>query len=260
VDDGLLIRDQKIIAGRSAKKEANYLAAVRTALFTEKEHRRQVRHVLEHTRFKRILVLGTSDRMVRKICANLQLPEPAKIISIEEIATAEEIQTAMNHRTAQGRHVIPVPAIEVKRNYPRIMADSIRVMFRRGLGLIRQDKSYEKTVVRPQFSAKGTVTISEPALTQMILHCVDEFMPGLSVKKVSFSSDHRGYQINVHVTAPFRLQLAGSVHGMQQYIVDHLERFTGIIVEELNIIIDNVKGGHYNSKEETKQGKSGGRS
>ena len=47
IDDGLLIKDQKIIAGKSAKREKAYLAAVKTALFTEKEHRRAVRHALE---------------------------------------------------------------------------------------------------------------------------------------------------------------------------------------------------------------------
>jgi ABC-type transporter Mla maintaining outer membrane lipid asymmetry ATPase subunit MlaF len=36
VDDGLLIRDQKILAGRSAKKEKAYMAAVKTALFHDK--------------------------------------------------------------------------------------------------------------------------------------------------------------------------------------------------------------------------------
>lgn len=256
IDDGLLIAHQKIVAGKSAKKETAYLAAVRTALFTDKEHERQVRHALERIQFKRILVLGTSNRMVRKICETLQLPEPHRIIQIEEIATESEIETAINHRRVQGRHVIPVPAIEVKRTYPRFMSDSIKVIWRRGLGLMRRDKTYEKTVVRPEFSTKGSVQISEAALTQMILHCIEEFAPGISVTRVGIRDDQRSYRIDIHIEVPYRLEMKSSIHSLQQYTMEHVERFTGIIIDELNIMIDNVTAPQYN---ETRKSKHGGK-
>ncbi len=259
IDDGLLIQNQRIIAGKSAKREDAYLAAVRTALFTEREHRREVRHAIEKSRFKRILVIGTSVRMVHKICATLQLPEPHKTITIEDIATSEEIETAINTRQTQGRHIIPVPSVEVKRNYPRIMADSIRVILKRGMGILRRDKTWEKTVVRPEFARKGSITISEAALTQMIMHCVDEFAPGITIRRMTFSVDARGYHIDLHVQVPYRLELTGSIYSLQQYVVEHIERFTGIIINELNIVIDNVIGSNYNEKREKTYRKSGGR-
>ncbi|HRZ65913.1 MAG TPA: hypothetical protein P5133_13365, partial [Spirochaetia bacterium] len=39
IDDGILIRGDTLIAGRSAKKEQLYMAAVKTALFHDKAHR-----------------------------------------------------------------------------------------------------------------------------------------------------------------------------------------------------------------------------
>ena len=39
IDDGLLIKDNRIIAGHSAKKEKTFLAAVKVSLFDEKAHR-----------------------------------------------------------------------------------------------------------------------------------------------------------------------------------------------------------------------------
>lgn len=247
IDDGLLIRDQQIIAGKSAKREANYMAAVRTALFTDRTHLRQVRSAIERQKFKRVLIVGTSDRMVQRIAVTLQLPQPAKVIRIEDVATAEEIRTAITHRTAHGRHVIPAPAIEVHRNYPRIMGDSIRVFWKRGVGLLRRDKSYEKTVVRPAFSSRGSVTISEGALTQMIMHCVAEEAPDVAITRVSFSTDHRGYRIEVHVRVPFRREMSGSLYRLQQFITERVERFTGITIDELNVVIDHVDDAPYNS-------------
>jgi adenylate kinase family enzyme len=240
IDDGLLIKDQKIIAGKSAKREKAYLAAVKTALFTEKEHRRSVRHALERQNFKRVLIIGTSERMVYKIAESLKLPAPSKIVRIEEVATADEIDTAINYRRVQGSHVIPVPSIEVRRNYPRTMADSVRILWRKGIGLFRKQEIYEKSVVRPDFSAKGRVTISEAALSQMIMHCIDEYAPETSIRKVTVKNEPTGYRITVFLDVPFGSPLAVTLHNMQSYTIENIEKFTGIIIKELNIIVSNV--------------------
>lgn len=242
IDDGLLIRDQKIIAGRSAKRETAYLSAVKTALFTDKEHRRQVRGVLERERFRRILIIGTSDRMVVKIAEALKLPSPHRIVRIEDIATAEEIKTAMSHRASHGSHVIPVPSVEVRRNYPRIVAESVKVLLKRGVGLIQNPKLYEKTVVRPVFSSRGSVSISQAALTQMIMHCVAEYAPEVRITKVTVRNEPTGYRLLVHVSIPFGSEVPSTVHGLQDYTIDKLEKYTGIFIRELNVVIEDISG------------------
>lgn len=247
IDDGLLIRDQKIIAGKSAKREKAYLAAVKTALFTDKEHRRSVRHALERESFKRVLIIGTSERMVHKIAEALKLPAPSRIVRIEDVATADEIDTAINYRRVQGSHVIPVPSIEVRRNYPRTMADSVRVLWRKGIGLFRKQEVYEKSVVRPDFSSKGRVTISEAALSQMIMHCIDEYAPETSIHKVTVKNEPTGYRITVFLDVPFGSPLAVTLHNMQSYTIENIEKFTGIIIKELNIIVSNVTEGEARS-------------
>jgi len=51
IDDGLLIRDNRILAGHSAKKENSFLAAVKVALFDEKSHRDDVARRLQNEKF-----------------------------------------------------------------------------------------------------------------------------------------------------------------------------------------------------------------
>ena len=82
IDDGLLIRDNRIVAGHSAKKEKTFMTAVKVALFDEKAHRDEVARKLQGEKSKKILVLGTSEKMVKKIAARLQLPPPMKFIKI----------------------------------------------------------------------------------------------------------------------------------------------------------------------------------
>ena len=101
IDDGLLIRDDKIIAGRTAKHEKTYMGAVRIALFDDKEHRDQVAKALQKNKIKKLLIIGTSEKMVQKITSRLQIPLPDKYIKIEDIANREEIENAI--RSQIGR-------------------------------------------------------------------------------------------------------------------------------------------------------------
>ncbi len=244
IDDGLLIQDEKIVAGHSAKREKTYMGAVRVALFDDKEHRDEVAKVLRRTKIKKILILGTSEKMVMKIAMRLQLPQPSRIIHIEDISTKEEIEKAIKSRQVEGKHVIPVPSIEVKRNYPQIFSASMRDFFRRR-NLFKNRKStdgrmLEKSIVQPEFSKKGRIEISEAALTQMVMHCVSECEPEVTVKKISIKTDSRGYRLVITVDVPFGTQLTGKIHRLQQYIIDKIESFTGILIEEVSIIIDRI--------------------
>lgn len=246
IDDGLLIQDDKILAGRTAKHEKTYMGAVRIALFDDKQHRDEVARVLQKNKIKKILILGTSEKMVGKIAMRLQLPPPSKIIKIEDISTREEIEKAIRSRQIEGKHVIPVPAIEVKKSYSQIFYKSIREILSKGqskIKILKKDGSLsEKSIVTPEFSKKGRIEISEAALSHMAMHCVSEFDSDIRVKKLTIKTDSHGYRLIITIDVPFGKQLTGEIHNLQQYIIENIERFTGILVEEVSIIIDKITG------------------
>ena len=242
IDDGLLIKENRIIAGHSAKKEKTFLAAVKVALFDEKSHRDEVARRLQSEKYKRILLLGTSEKMAYKIASRLQLPSPSKIIKIEDIASQEEIDKAIRTRRIEGKHVIPVPSIEIKRSYPQIFYDAIKIFKRRrapaGIGPV--PTLHEKSVVRPEYSKRGKVIISEAALSQMVIHCVDEYNKNIKIKKILVKDAEMGYRLVITIDVPYGIQLGGNIHELQRYIIDNIERYTGILIEEVNIIIDKI--------------------
>jgi hypothetical protein len=240
VDDGLLIRDQKILAGRSAKKEKGILAAIGTALFADEKHADSVRQILAKQNFKRILLIGTSEKMVRKIGKRLHLPHPTKILQIEDIASREEITAAIRSRNSEGKHIIPVPALEVKRNYPHIFLDSMKIFFKRRFQPLKSGNIIEKTVVRPEYSSRGSVSISEAALTQMVIHCVQEFDSSMSVEKVIVDRERMDYGLEVVLSVPFLGQGAAPLYELQEYIAKNIESFTGLILKEVNVTIGRV--------------------
>ena len=242
IDDGLLIKENRILAGHSAKKEKTFLAAVKVALFDEKSHRDEIARKLQTEKIKKILVLGTSEKMVNKISTRLQMPPPLKIIKIEDIASQEDIDKAIRTRRIEGKHVIPVQSIEVKRSYPNIFFDAIQIFKnRKSPARIGPTPSvHEKSVVRPEYSKRGKVIISEAALSQMVIHCVDEYNQNIRIKKLLVRDSEMGYSLAITIDVPFGIQLGGNIHEMQQYIIDNIERYTGILIEEVNIIIDKI--------------------
>jgi uncharacterized alkaline shock family protein YloU len=240
IDDGLLIHDQKIIAGKSAKKEKAYLSAIKTALFDEAEHRAEVLSALHRVKFKRILIIGTSERMVAKIAKRLRLPAITKMIKIEDIATTDEIETAIRSRKIEGKHIIPVPSVEIARNYSHIVYDSVKIFLKTKLPFLKgRHQVFEKTVVRPEFAKRGRVSISKAALTQMVLHCAEEYDSTITLKKVHVRIDAHGYILTLHIHVPYGVQLSGNLHGFQEYLIDSLERYTGIMIQKVNVIIED---------------------
>lgn len=238
IDDGLLIYNEKIVAGKSAKKEDAYMGAIKTALFDNPSHKAEIIAKLKTIKFKKILLIGTSNKMVQKIAERLELPPISTFIQIEDIASKEEIETAIRSRTKEGKHVIPVPSIEVKRDYAHIFYDSIKVFFSRK----KKKKFVEKSVVRPMFNSKerGAVSISEAALSQMVLHCIDEHSGNIKVKKITVSQTQSGFNIGLFVNVSFGEQLSGNFHSLQKYITESIERLTGIIINNVDITIDQI--------------------
>lgn len=239
IDDGLLIRGDRIIAGRSAKRATTMLGAVRCAVFGDEDHKKEITSALKHQKYRKILIIATSEKMVFKICDRLSLPQPEKILHIEDIATKTEIEAAMRSRYAEGKHVIPVPSIEVTRKYPQIVYDSMKVFLRRKKNPIsRTLKEYEKTIVRPEFSKYSKVRISDIALKQMIAQCLSEFDTELQVVSVSSVVRPEGYVITTRLRMPMEHQIEGTLIELQEYIADSLEKSSSIFVASISLEIE----------------------
>jgi uncharacterized alkaline shock family protein YloU len=241
-----LIHGDTILAGRSAKQEKLYISAIKTALFADLDHRESVTQILRKNKVKKILILGTSNKMVDQLASRLGLPPISQIIQIEEIASKKDIEDAIKSRFEEGKHVIPVPAIEVKRDYAQILSDSIRIFFSWDKRKAGEKKSqfFEKSIVQPDYhneaDVDGKVTISEAALTQMIFHCIDEYDGEIQVKKVKIKVHPSGYAIGLYLTVAYGETLTSNMEQLRKYISTTIQRYTGIIIETLEISVDEI--------------------
>ena len=151
IDDGLLIQGGQKIAGASAKGELTALKAVKRAIFLDPQHALEVQAGIKEIKPEKILILGTSIKMVNRIAGALELPEISHYFFIEEISTEREIFTAQSLRKNYGMHVIPVPMVEVKDDLPGYLINPLRYFLSKKPG--QKQKLGEKTIVQPKFSA-----------------------------------------------------------------------------------------------------------
>jgi uncharacterized alkaline shock family protein YloU len=75
----------------------------------------------------------------------------------------------------------------------------------------------------------------------MILHCIDEYDTDIHVLKVKVKKAKAGYRIHLSVGVPYGKTLAGGLHELRTYIHSNLQKYTGIILDHLEIAIDNVR-------------------
>ncbi|MBR1404487.1 MAG: hypothetical protein IJ558_09940 [Treponema sp.] len=257
IDDGLLIQDDEILAGKSAKLEKNYMGAVRVALFDDKEHRDGVARAIQKTKIKKILILGTSEKMVNKIAVRLQLPLPEKYIRIDEIATPEQMDEARRSRQIEGKHVIPVRAYEVKnQSYSKIFYDSIRVSTAKNRFILRllnkflkrnapdtlsqNTKLFEKSVVRPAFSQQERKDVSHAVLAQMTMNFIGEFNAEVRIKKLTIRNEKSGYSFVLTVDVPLGRELTQISIELKDFVISMIEKKSKARIEDVYIVIDKL--------------------
>lgn len=225
IDDGLFICDANIVAGKSAKKQAQKMTAVKTALFSEDSHRDAVIKAIDDVDPSAILVLGTSDAMVDKIAERLCLPKPEQYIHIEDITTAEQREKAKHSRNDSGMHVIPAPTFQVKKQFSGFFVDAKKSFSN------KSEKDIEKTVVRPTYSYLGDYTISNKVITDIAEHFAS-IIPGIEdVIFCTVNNSDKGMYIRVILSMKKNAQVMTAASDMQTGIYNAVSMMT-----EFNIL------------------------
>ena len=240
IDDGILIKDGHIIAGESAKTEKSKIMAVRRAIFVLPGHAEEVREAIQKIQPHRILVIGTSENMVHKIAKTLKLPSIQLIVRIEDIASRAEIETAQFHRLKEGKHIIPVPTIELKPHFSGYLVNPLQSIFKQSN--VRRRKLGEKSIVRPIFSYYGKLIIDDKVIQAIVEKIIKarEFVKTLksvTVKHLRKGDEDRGLTISCEVVFSYGNHIPTLIQQTQSKIREAVEFTTGMIVQAVDISV-----------------------
>ena len=238
IDDGLLIMGNEVIAGKSAKKAPTKIETVKKALFYREEEKNEIINAIKQYRPKSILILGTSDGMVEKIAENLKLPKISETIYINQVATEKEMQTAKRIRVTQGKHVIPVPTFEIKKDFSGYLLDPLQIFKSKGKG----QKPYisEKSIIRPTFSYLGKFTISDTVFRQILEYLSTKIQSIHKVLKVRVQNFEEGPKIYVEVSVVYGYNVVEGLKEFKTKAIKEIEKLTSMNVISLEIVAKSV--------------------
>lgn len=240
IDDGILIYHSRIVAGKSAKREESRLKAVRRAIFWDAEQREEVRQALEKINPKRVLILGTSDRMVETICKALGLPKPSKYIRIQDVARPDEMLKAKEARNKEGKHVIPVPTMELKPYFKGYLIDPLRFFRNRKKEMPKRfSENEERSVVRPVFSFYGKLSFSDRVIESLVYYAVRDMK---KIRITHVRSEKSTGQMNglilfidVSVKPGTPQEIKKIIHTMRDRIQREIEHTTGMSLDTIKV-------------------------
>ncbi len=238
IDDCLLISKSSVLAGISAKKAPTRLASVRQALFSDTKMAEEVSLAIKKLSPKCIMILGTSDGMTERIAKALGLPSVEHTIYIDEVATYEEMNLAKNIRSLEGKHVIPVPELEVKKDFSGYFMHPLRFL-QKSLG-DEEAFTAEKTIVRPTFSYLGDFTISDKVVIDAVRHEALREPSVYKVNNVNIRTTNHGAHIDVTLILRYGGDIKSSCKEIQRHIREGIEKNTSINVRRVHILVKSL--------------------
>lgn len=236
IDDGILINHNKIIAGNSAKKASTKVGAVKRAIFENESERIEMKNAIRQAMPNGILVLGTSEKMVERIKKRLDLPEYNEIIHIEDIATKEDIEKAKFMRESQGKHVIPVPVMEIRKTFSGYFLDPFSV-FRKNPSY---DEADDKSIMRPSYSYMGDFVINDTVLCELARYEATLISGVCRVQKISVDKTDGGVVFNMDVVINYGVNLRECANKISIAIKTALEKYASIYTDAVNINIRSL--------------------
>lgn len=237
IDDGLLIADNRIIAGTSAKAEPTRLASVRRALFIDPVHKDSVKKAIKESSFTSIMILGTSEAMVKKIADTLGLGEISKFFYIEDFSSPEEIALARHLRIDEGQHVIPVPTFRIKKYFSGYFLHPFRLLQK---NLDEKVYTDEKSIVRPTFSYMGQYTISDNVIINIAIHEAQNVMHVVKIHMINSRQSAHGAHLDMTISIEYGCNIQEVCKNVQRRVAKYLQKYTSINVRKVNIYVKSL--------------------
>ncbi len=245
IDDAVLIHQNKLVAGTSAKRASTRIEAVKRALFSFDGQAEEMKAAIEAKKPEAILILGTSDDMIHKIITNLGLPEVSETVYIEDVSSPQEIALARSVRMSEGKHVIPVPTFEIKKDFSGYLLDPLQIFRWKGKGTT--PFMTEKSIIRPTFSYLGNYTISDNVLRDIITYISKDVSGIYKIQKIKIENYPDGMVAYIEVVLEYGHNLPEIMKDLKEKAKKEIDRLTAMNVLDIQI---TAKGLHIPGESE----------
>ena len=153
------------------------------------------------------------------------------------------MEKARFYRVKQGKHIIPVPTIELKPHFSGYLIDPLQSFFKRSS--TRRRRLGEKSIVRPVFSYYGKLIIDDSAIKGIVRHVILAEGPfskvsDVEVKHLFVGDEDQGLRISCNVVLTYGNHIPTLLKQAQEKVTSHVEFMTGMIVHEVDIVVKTL--------------------
>lgn len=240
IDDGILVFRGNKIAGTSAKFEKTYIAAVKRATFFYKDHLQEVKEKINISYIDKILILGTSERMVNLISSRLGFEKIDFHYRIEDIRSSSEIKMALFIRKTERMHVLPVPHSQIEKSL-------VKKLISHGKKIFSPKKEFlgENTFVEPRFH-KDSLQISEQAFKDVIMAGCKSFKEVKTCQRIIVNTDHLpNIKVFLSINYSPDLNLYNMAYKVRHQISEDFKNYLDLELNNIDIHIAKI---HINKK------------
>jgi len=172
-------------------------------------------------------------------------------MNIEDVATPKEIEKAQHARLKEGKHIIPVPTMELKPHFRGYLIDPIKTMWRRRT-LKKQDQDtlgqigsegFERSVVRPAFSYYGRLTFDDEVIIKLIRNGLKKVAGVDETSIISFKKSDKGQNglvVDMAVVIEHGYPVKPLMQQVQKSVRNEIEYITGMSIERMSIKVKNI--------------------
>ena len=243
IDDAILIHDNRVVAGTSAKRANTKIESVKRALFSFDGQAEEMKEAIKEKKPDAILILGTSDDMVDKIVKNLELPPVSERVYIQDVSSPQEMELARSIRMSEGKHVIPVPTFEIKKDFSGYLLDPLQIFKWKGRGTTPY--MTEKSIIRPTFSYLGKYIISDNVLRSIVEYASKDIEGIYKIQKTKIENYPDGLIVYIEVVLEYGHNLPDVMKLLKEKAKKDIDRLTAMNVLDIQI---TAKGVHISGE------------
>ena len=167
----------------------------------------------------------------------LELQGINNTIMIDEIASPAEIERAISVRKSEGKHVIPVPKIEVRKQFLGYFTDSLRVLFNRE----QDDLSRESSIVRARFSYLGNLIVYNKVFRNTVLYLTRQYEGIAYIRNVGIIKREEGLFFEINLVVRYGYEFPTYLEEYRQQLAAEIENFAGITVLKIDLEIAGME-------------------
>ena len=149
------------------------------------------------------------------------------------------METARRIRTTEGKHVIPVPTFEIKKDFSGFLLDPLQIFKSKGTG----NKPYisEKSIIRPTFSYLGNFKISDTVFRQIAEYMALKTDAIHKVTKTRIDNMGEGISVYMEVVIVYGFNVLESLRDFKIKCKKEIENLTAMNVEKVDVVAKAIQ-------------------